>query len=280
MLNTVYRDAVLRRDEMLSALRGPAYERILRLARESWTEFTPTRDWGGTAAGIDGSFNSARFQGIELWAATAVSVRTDGEILSDRHDCGLGPDRDMSAIASRMEIDACEETVDAADLVLMDGSLHSQFMTRQAGLDRRITEAMGRRGNVAFVSKTSTTRERFGSAGSMAGDIFYYNRATSRPGFSRVHVEDRYGAGREISSTFARLGDSTPIIKVELLGDGYGAGDMREVLNRMSATSVGGYPYELKLAHNSCKVSGGNLARMTSLLGLGNEVGSREVLGE
>ena len=34
-----------------------------------------------------------------------------------------------------MEIDACEKTVEEVDLVLMDGSLHSQFMTRQSALD-------------------------------------------------------------------------------------------------------------------------------------------------
>ena len=37
-----------------------------------------------------------------------------------------------------MEIEACEKTVDMVDLVLMDGSLHSQFMTRQSTLDAMV----------------------------------------------------------------------------------------------------------------------------------------------
>ena len=43
-----------------------------------------------------------------------------------------------------MEIDACEKTVDEVDLVLMDGSLHSQFMTRQATLDALVIKTMNR----------------------------------------------------------------------------------------------------------------------------------------
>ena len=40
----------------------------------------------------------------------------------------------ISSVASKMEIEACEKTVDEVDMVLMDGSLHSQLMTRQANL--------------------------------------------------------------------------------------------------------------------------------------------------
>jgi NurA-like 5'-3' nuclease len=50
-------------------------------------------------------------------------------------------------------------------------------------------------------------------------------------------------------------------------------------MNKIYKNSVGGYPYALKLAHNNCKISDKELSKMVSLLGLSNEVGSREVLG-
>ena len=103
-------------------------------------EFTPIKE-EITTAGIDSSFNNTKFQGIELWATTAVSIKSNGEVVVDLHDSGLGSDTDLSRIASKMEIIACEKTVDLVDLVLMDGSLHSQFMTRQSSLDSMVVRS-------------------------------------------------------------------------------------------------------------------------------------------
>ena len=44
-------------------------------------------------------------------------------------------------------------------------------------------------------------------------------------------------------------------------------------MNKLFKTSVGGYPYALKLAHNNCKISDKELGKMVSLLGLSNEIG-------
>ena len=263
---------------MLSILKGPKFEQILQKARDNWINFTPRKEEVITA-GIDSSFNNTKFQGIELWATTAVSIKPDGEILVDLHDSGLGSDTDLSRIASKMEIDACEKTVDLVDLVLMDGSLHSQFMTRQSSLDSLVVKTMRRRNNVIFIAKTSNTKKQFENLGSLAGDIFYYNHVTNRSGFSKIFVEKKYGSDKIISSTFVRLSDSTPIIKLELLGSDHNESEIKSLLNKLYKTSVGGYPYALKLAHNNCKISDKELAKMVSLLGLSNEVGSREVLG-
>jgi len=263
---------------MLSVLKGPKFEQILQKARSNWVEFTPTKEEVVTA-GIDSSFNNTKFQGIELWATTAVSIKSDGEVLVDLHDSGLGSDTDLSRIASKMEIDACEKTVDQVDLVLMDGSLHSQFMTRQSSLNSQVVKTMTRKNNVIFIAKTSNTKKQFEELGSLAGDIFYYNHVTNGPGFSKIFVEKKYGSDKVISSTFVRLSDSTPIIKLEFLGNNYGDNEIKSVMNKLYKTSVGGYPYALKLAHNNCKISDKELGKMVSLLGLSNEIGSREVLG-
>jgi NurA-like 5'-3' nuclease len=278
VLNTVYKDAILNRDKMLGVLKGPKFEQILQKARENWTEFTPTKEEALTA-GIDSSFNNTKFQGIELWATTAVSVKSDGEVLVDLHQSGLGAADDISSIASKMEIEACKKTIDSVDMVLMDGSLHSQLMTRQASLGSLIVKTMKKKDNVIFVAKTSNTRKQFENLGSLAGDIFYYNHVTNNPGFSKIFVEKKYGSDKIISSTFVRLSNSTPIIKLEFLGEHHDESKIKSTMNRLYKTSVGGYPYSLKLAHNNCKISDKELSKMVSLLGLSNEIGSREVLG-
>ena len=278
MLNTVYKDAIINREKMLSILKGPKFEQILQKAKENWVEFMPTKQ-DVVTAGIDSSFNNTRFQGIELWATTAVSIKSDGEVLVDLHDSGLGSDIDLSKIASKMEIEACERTVDLVDLVLMDGSLHSQFMTRQSSLDAMVVKTMKKRDNVIFIAKTSNTKKQFENLGSLAGDIFYYNHITNGPGFSKIFVEKKYGVDKVISSTFVRLSDSTPIIKLEFLGGHRDNDEIKSTMNKLYKSSIGGYPYALKLAHNNCKISDKELAKMVSLLGLSNEIGSREVLG-
>ena len=277
MLNTVYKDAIKNRDNILAVIKGSKFEEIIKVAKQRWVEYTPIKEMI-TTAGIDSSFNSTKFQGIELWAVTAVSIRENGDILVDKHESGLGSDIPLSNMASQMEIAVCDDTIDKVDLVLMDGSLYSQFMSRQSKLDTQIIRMMSKRDNVIFIAKTSNTRQQFASMGSQAGDIFYYNHTTSKPGFSKVFVERRYGQSKLISSTFIRLSDSTPIIKLEFLGGGIDDNRIKDTMNKIAGTSIGGYPYSLKLAHNKCKISDKELSKITNMLGLNNEIGSREVL--
>ena len=278
MLNSVLKDAIKKRDETLSILKGPKFEQIVKEAKSNWVDFSPTKQ-DIVAAGIDSSFNSTKFQGAELWAVTAVSVKSDGEILVDLHEHGLDSNPELASLASRMEIDACQESVDKADLVLMDGSLYSQFLTRQKPLANSLVNTITKKNNVVFISKTSNTKKQFEDLGAIAGDIFYYNHATVSPGFSKIHEDTKFGNDMIISSVFARLGESLPLIKIELLGCGYADNDFKLILNKILNNSIGGYPYALKLAHNNCKISGKDLAKLASIHGLSNEIGSREVLG-
>ena len=278
MLNTVFKDAIINREKTLSILKGPDYEKIIQKAKENWIDYEPQKK-DVISAGIDSSFNSTKFQGAELWAVTAVSIKSDGEIIADLHDFGLDTNPVLASLASKMEIDACNMSIDSADLVLMDGSLYSQFMTRQASLTESMINAMKKRNNVVFVSKTSNTRKQFEDLGAIAGDIFYYNHASRTPGFSKIFEDEKFGKGKVITSIFARLADSLPLIKVELFGTGYTNEDFKQVLNKIYKNSISGYPYSLKLAHNNCKISGKDLAKLASIHGLSNEIGSREVLG-
>ena len=278
MLNSVLKDAIKKRDETLSILKGPKFEQIIKQAKANWIDFSPTKQ-DVVAAGIDSSFNSTKFQGAELWAVTAVSVKSDGEILVDLHEHGLDSNPELASLASKMEIDACEESVDEADLVLMDGSLYSQFLTRQKSLANSLVNIITKNNNVVFISKTSNTKKQFEDLEPIAGDIFYYNHATTSPGFSKIHEDSKFGNNMIISSVFARLAESLPLIKIELLGSDYTNDDFKLILNKILKNSIGGYPYALKLAHNNCKISGKDLTKLASIHGLSNEIGSREILG-
>ena len=275
MLNSVLKDAIKKRDETLSILKGPKFEQIVKEAKSNWVDFSPTKQ-DVVAAGIDSSFNSTKFQGAELWAVTAVSVKSDGEILVDLHEHGLDSNTELSSLASKMEIDACIESVDKTELVLVDGSLHSHFLKREK--TGPLVDAITKKKNVIFISKTSNTKKQFEEMGSIAGDIFYYNHATVSPGFSKIHEDSRFGKNMIISSVFARLVESLPLIKIELLGSGYTDNDFKSILNKILKNSVGGYPYALKLAHNNCKISSKDLAKLAGIHGLSNEIGSREIL--
>jgi hypothetical protein len=277
MLNSVLKDAIQKREQTLSILKGPEFEQIIKQAKSNWIDFSPTKQ-DVTSAGIDSSFNSTKFQGAELWAVTAVSAKSDGEILVDLHDHGLDSNPELASLASKMEIDACIESIDKTDLVLMDGSLYSQFLTRQKSLSNSLVNAISKRNNVVFISKTSNTKKQFENLGAIAGDIFYYNHATISSGFSKIHVDTKFGNDMIISSVFARLAESLPLIKIELLGSGYDIDDFKLILNKILKNSVGGYPYALRLAHNNCKISNKDLAKLASIHGLSNEIGSREIL--
>ena len=277
MLNSVLKDAIQKREQTLSILKGPEFEQIIKQAKSNWIDFSPTKQ-DVTSAGIDSSFNSTKFQGAELWAVTAVSAKSDGEILVDLHDHGLDSNPELASLASKMEIDACIGSIDKTDLVLMDGSLYSQFMTRQKSLSSSLVDAITKTNNVVFISKTSNTKKQFENLGAIAGDIFYYNHATTSPGFSKIREDKKFGNDMVISSVFARLVESLPLIKIELLGSGYDNDDFKLILNKILKNSVGGYPYALKLAHNNCKISNKDLAKLASIHGLSNEIGSREIL--
>ncbi|MDE1830895.1 DNA double-strand break repair nuclease NurA [Candidatus Nitrosotalea okcheonensis] len=278
MLNAVYRDAIEKREAVRSVFRGEKFDHIIKTAKENWIEYTPQKK-DAEIAGIDSSYNSTKFQGLELWVVTGVSVKSDGQIITENHRQGLGqPAPELEMQASKMEVEACINSVDKADLVALDGSLYSQFLTRQTSLGNSITSAIKKRNNVIFISKTSSARKQFEKLGSIAGDIFYYNHAIKTPGFSKIFVDTSLGPGKIVSYVYARLRDSTPLIKIELLGSNHMENEIKLLLDMITKNSVGGYPYSLKLAHENCKITSVDLARLVSLYGLGNEIGSREVL--
>lgn len=277
MLNSVYKDVLKNAEKKMEKLRGPQFSQIIEKAKKNWIEYAPKKEQV-ELAGIDSSFNSKKFQGLAVWAVTAVSVKSNGEILVDIHNSDIGkPKHELSEMAISIEIDACKKTVELVELVLMDGSLYSHLADKQEHVASTLNALMKRK-NVVFVSKTSNSIQQF-SKDNVAGDIFYYNHATVTSGFSKIYEDDFYGKNKVITTVYARLSNSLPILKIEILGNNYSEEEIKEILNKLNGYSVSGYPYSLKLAHYNCQIKNTDLSKIVKIYGLSKEIGSREVLG-
>ena len=276
MLHSLYKDAVENREEIVKELNSPKIEKIKEKARKTWNNYEPKPD-KSTIAGIDSSFNTQKFQGVELWAADAVAIKVNQEIVSESYDYGIKKNENIPRIASSMEISLCDEAKDLVDLVLMDGSITSYFQFGYEEIEKKIKLAMKKK-NVVFISKTSSTVSRFRELGAELGDIYFYNYGTKGTGFSDIFEQIDSKNHNTVAHVFARLKNSVPLIKIELFGKNHTIDEFKEVIDKISNYSVGGYPYELKLAHNRCKIWGEDMKKLVSLCGMSNLIGSREVL--
>ena len=273
MLSSVYLDAVHKRDATLLALQDSSYKDIVEKAKAGWIEYSPNKV-DSKIIGIDASYNSIKYQGLDLWVVTAVAVGADNSVIIDLHNNGLGLVKNsLPLMANRMEIEACASSYDNADLILMDGSIHSKT-SEGTGIPKLFLENP----NIVFVSKSSDTNDEFGKFGSIAGDIFYYAHASRKAGYSRIQTDKRYGIGYEITYFYLRLSESQPLLKIEISCKEYTDSDVKKLADCMYKNSIMGYPYSLRLAHENCKISAADMQRFARLHGLGNEIGSREVL--
>ena len=133
MLSSVYLDAVHKRDATLLALQDSSYKDIVKKAKAGWNEYSPNKV-DSKIIGIDASYNSIKYQGLDLWVVTAVAVGADNSVIVDLHDNGLGLMKNsLPLMANRMEIEACTKSHDNADLILMDGTIHSKISEDKDG---------------------------------------------------------------------------------------------------------------------------------------------------
>ena len=103
MLSSVYLDAVRKRDTTLLALQNSTYEDIIEKAKTGWTEYSPSKA-DSRIIGVDASYNSIKYQGLDLWVVTAVAVGADNSVVFDLHDNGLGLVKNsLSLMANHME---------------------------------------------------------------------------------------------------------------------------------------------------------------------------------
>jgi len=278
MLHDVYLDAIKNRESKITGISDSdsKNKKILERARELWVEYQP-RAGKSVLAGIDSSYNRQQFQGFHLYVIDAVCVTKEGSTLAKEfiHDIGVMDQSQLEAKSMEMETSIAGKAANNADLILIDGSMISRFVNPNASAVRSVMDLIREHRNIVFISKTSDSREIFERMGSRVGDIYFFNHISTKAGYSRPYPVTHYK--EPVTVVYARLSDYTPLIKLELPGE-VEEQEVKRTLDKLAYGSVSGYPYVLKLAHNTALVSDNDIERLASIYGLKNEIGAREVL--
>jgi NurA-like 5'-3' nuclease len=287
VLIEAYKDAISRREEILQNVDASKLGETMRKATDLWVDHQP-RSTESDISGIDSSWNLVRYQGFFLYAVDAVSIRGDESFpVSPRFEVNIGtleveegeeivynPRLRLQSMGMEYEYDLATKSLGESDLVLIDGSVLARFYDRRLRKPVKFFEyasMLMNKQNAVFVAKTSESNLTLGGA---VGDMFYFSKATSSPGFSKPQYEPI-----GVSVFYARLAKFTPCLKIEVPGK-IGEAEAKRVLDRLNYKSFNGYPYVLRLAHERCRIANEDMIRLAEVLGLNIEVGGREVLGE
>ena len=115
----------------------------------------------------------------------------------------------------------------------------------------------------------------------MAADMYYYGKLGFEPGFTKARINTQISATLKVLEVYARLSSYVPLIKIEIInGSKISENEIQSLLNKLYFHSVKGYPYCLKLAHRTCKITNNDVNRLANLYGFKNEFGSRDSLNE
>jgi len=279
MLRQVYLDALKTREQKISRIKDSNYEAISKHAAANWISYRPSPR-SCRSAGVDSSWNKRAYQGLNLYVIDAVAVSSTNEVIASDYVDDIAESARRETLETRamaMEASVTQKAAEAgkSDVICVDGSIVARLNKRPASA--AFDDAKKYRDSV-FVAKSSESRAQFGPLGSMAGDIFYYNRiSNSSAGYSAPYkVGTPYGSLTEV---YARIRDSTPMLRIEILGHAANQ-EVRSMLDKLCYHSVAGYPYCLKLAHNTCKISDEDIERIASIFSLRNEHGARDALNE
>jgi len=279
MLHDIYLDAIKKHESKRAGISesDSTNRKILEKARESWVEYQPVAS-ESILAGIDSSYNRQRFQGFHLYAVDAVCVTKEGSILAKEmdHDIGVKDQSQLEARSMEMETSLARKAADKADLILIDGSMISRFVRASASAVSSLIDLISEHKNIAFISKTSDSREIFERMDSKVGDIYFFNHIGRKAGYSKPYLITDYKE-QPVTVVYARLGDYTPLVKLEF-HDAVTEDEVQRTLDQLAYGSVSGYPYVLKLAHKTVLVSDNDIERLASIYGLKNEIGARAVL--
>jgi len=286
MLMQVYSYAISNKDTILERMMGSSS--MIERARSLWTAYAPETKEGLVIAGVDSSWNYFPYSGYYVYAVDAVCMtRESRDLIPPKIDVGVGifPLKDERGIAHNprlalqskgmeFEYQLAKEGSKSSDFILIDGSVLARFYDRrgeQIVPFYDYARDLMKESNVIFVSKRSDSTQLLGAP---VGDIHYFNKASSDAGYSQLYY-DPIG----VSVFYVRLSDHSPCLRVEVPGE-MKEGGQKEVVDVLGSSSVDGYPYELRIAHESCVVSNKDMERLVDMLGLTGEIGGREVVGE
>ena len=177
-----------------------------------------------------------------------------------------------------MEIDALKEIPKEADLRVIDGAVYSHFVTKHTPI-QELKKVLNSIGNTIFIAKNSNSKMLFGKYGSIAADIFYINQISRQPGYTKLIPDYTHGKDYPIFSSYVRLAQDTPTMKIEMLSKTrLDTKNFEKVIDQLCYEAVRGYPASLKHAHNECKISSKEMDILSGIIGIGHQYGARELL--
>ena len=292
MLSDLYLDAIKNKEKKLSLIHDDSFPDILKIASSRWVEYSPEKR-GTFSVGIDSSWNKKSYQGIDLFVIDSVAVTSFNQILSTRWNYGVNTvsGDSLSSEAMIMEIDLSLLVVvdmdKKPDILCIDGSIISNMLHNKSSRYANKVQDLLQSGNtdslILFISKNSNTKNQFKEYGAKAADIYYFNKLGSSPGFSLPNVNSNSNlAGLlDVVEIYVRLSPFVPLIKIEIINNlSLSEKEIQNIVDQLYCHSINGYPYCLKLAHKSCKVTNVDVKRIASVYGLKNEHGARDSLNE
>ncbi len=286
LLSELYLDAIKNKEKKLSSIHGDEFDDLLKIASTKWVEYEPTKK-PSFSVGIDSSWNKKSFQGIDLFVIDSAAVSSHNQVLGSKWDYGISniTGDALSSKAMKMEIDLTKFVLDQKpDYVCIDGSLISNLVHNKTVSYRENVQglfASDEESNILFVSKNSTSKNQFKEYGSRAADIYYYNKLGYKTGFSIASKNNFISDNLDVVEIYARLTAYVPLIKIEIInGSNITQSEIQNLIDGLCYHSIKGYPYCLKLAHQSCKITNNDVKRLASLYGFKNEFGSRDSLNE
>lgn len=292
MLSDLYLDAIKNKEKKLSLIHDDSFPDVLKIASDRWIDYFPEKR-ETFSVGIDSSWNKKSYQGIDLFVIDSVAVTSFNQILSTRWNYGVSTvsGDSLSSEAMVMEIDLSRlVAVDMdknPDILCIDGSIISNMLHNKSSRYANKVQSLLRENNkgclILFISKNSNTKNQFKEYGAKAADIYYFNKLGSNPGFSlpNTNTNSNLAGLVDVVEIYVRLSPFVPLIKIEIINNqSLSVKEIQNMVDRLYYHSINGYPYCLKLAHRSCKVTNLDVKRIASVYGLKNEFGARDSLNE
>ncbi|TVP41527.1 putative NurA nuclease [Candidatus Nitrosocosmicus arcticus] len=286
LLPDLYLDAIKNKEKKLSSIHGDEFDDLLKIASTKWVEYEPVKK-PSFSVGVDSSWNKKSFQGIDLFVIDSVAVSSHNQVLGSKWDYGISniTGDSLSAKAMKMEIDLTKCVLDQKpDYVCVDGSIISNLIhNKNVSYRENVQSLFGndQKSDVLFISKNSTSKNQFKEFGSRAADIYYYNKLGYKTGFSLANKNNFISDTLAVVEIYARLTAYVPLIKIEIINRTHiTKPEIQNLVDGLCYHSIKGYPYCLKLAHQSCKITNNDVKRLASLYGFKNEFGSRDSLNE
>lgn len=287
MLPDLFLDAIRNKQTKISSLHGDGFRDLLEIASNNWTNFRPIGNSAFTI-GVDSSWNKKSFQGIDFFVIDCIAIGPHNDISRSKSkwDYGVGNigGDSLSLRAMQMEIDVAKLILDQKpDVICVDGSIISNLVHNKNNSYlqsvRSLFDDVGET-TIVFISKNSTSTNQFKKFGSKAADIYYYSKLGFEPGYSHAKFNTHISTALKVLEIYARLSSYVPLIKIEIVNGSISESEIRSLLNKLYFHSIKGYPYCLKLAHQTCKITNNDVTRLANLYGFKNEFGSRDSLNE